>query len=163
VSSRIEGNVFVDGSLQAKTLVPSDGCVTNAKVVTDAQLDAAKLRHRNRGHFTQPNTTATAERKIVYVARHSGNVLSFVAGSIAICAGAATMTVDLQKNGVSVLTAVITLNSSSVNLVAQAATISVAAYVAGDVFEIISTATAGGGTIGTGLFASAEFDEQAVQ
>jgi hypothetical protein len=67
--------------------------------------------------------------------------------------------VDLQKNGVSILSAPVTLNSSGTNYVSQAATISSAGLVAGDVLEVVTVATAGGGTLPTGVFAAARITE----
>jgi hypothetical protein len=91
----------------------------------------------------------------------SATINSFKAGSVTACVGAATITVDLKKNGTSVLSAPITLNSSSTAYVVQSGTVTTTSLVAGDVLEVVVTATAGGGTLGNGVFAVAQVDELA--
>ncbi len=59
------------------------------------------------------------------------------------------------------LTAVITLNSSNTVYVAVAAALASSALVVGDVLEAVIVATAGGGTIGSGVFCEAVFVEDA--
>jgi hypothetical protein len=88
--------------------------------------------------------------------------VGFKAGSVTACVGAATITVDLKKNGVSVLTATIVLDNANTARVVEAATITTTAAVAGDVFEVSVAVAAGGGTIGSGVFAYAEFYEAAL-
>jgi hypothetical protein len=78
-------------------------------------------------------------------------VVSVKAGSIAIAVGAATVTVDVKKNNVSILTAVITLDTGNTARVAEAGTILTASAVAGDTYELVIVATAGGGTLAHGV------------
>ena len=73
--------------------------------------------------------------------------------------GAATVTIDLQKNGVSVLSAVINITSALAANVYIDASITTTTYVADDVFKIVITATAGGGTLPTGLYVQLTTDE----
>jgi hypothetical protein len=130
--------------------------------VAAAGVQQTKLQHQNRGNLDQPNTTATTETKVVAtIYGATGTILSFKAGSIAPCSGAATITLDLKKNGTTVLASVITLDNANAARVAEAGTLSVVSLVAGDVLEIVVTATAGGGTIGTGLFAEVRWAEDA--
>jgi hypothetical protein len=68
------------------------------------------------------------------------------------------VTVDLRKNGTTVLSAVITLNNANTARVAVAGALSVTTLVAGDVLEVV-TATAGGGTLATGVFAIVTVNE----
>lgn len=152
----LRGATVFDGSAS----LPASS-VTNAAVAAAAGIDASKLEHRHRPLYTQPNTTATSVTQVIYVAKAAGTVNSFRAGSIAACAGAATITVDLKKNGSTILSAVITLDSSNSNYVPEAGTVNTAAYVADDVFTIVTVATAGGGTIGTGFYCIPEFEEAA--
>jgi hypothetical protein len=91
----------------------------------------------------------------------SGTLLSFKAGSIVANIGAATVTLDLKKNGVTALSAVITLNNANTARVAVSGTLSVTTLAAGDVLEVVATATAGGGTLATGVFAELRWKEDA--
>lgn len=135
--------------------------ITNAAVSATAAIDATKLEHRHRITYAQPNTSAADETIVIYNAKAAGTVNAFSAGSIAIAVGAATCTFDLKKNGTTILSAVITIDSGNTNYVAEAGTISSAAYVAGDTFTVVIDGTAGGGTLPTGVFCVAEFEEAA--
>jgi hypothetical protein len=92
----------------------------------------------------------------------TATVIKFLAGCIVIPIGAATVTVDLRKNGSTILTGVITLNSSSISRIAQAATILTTSAVVGDWFDVVVTATASTGTLPTGVFWQLEIDEDPV-
>jgi hypothetical protein len=160
--TRFEGDVFVAGSLGSTSFVPAAGSITNAAVASLAGIDQSKLQHQHRAGYHQPNTTATTETKTVGVIYGvSGTLLSFKAGSIVANIGAATVTLDLKKNGVTALSAVITLNNANTARVAVSGTLSVTTLAAGDVLEVVATATAGGGTLATGVFAELRWKEDA--
>lgn len=161
MAQRLEGNLHVDGTLSAKTLKPSDGSVTNASVASNAAIDAAKMDHRHRAHHAQANSAAADETRMLFCARAAGSVVSFRAGSIAAATGNATCTIDLKKNGASILQDVITLDENSTNREAVDATITEDDYVAGDLFEVVIDGTIGSGALPTGVFCDAEFDEAA--
>lgn len=156
----VDGDLVVRGALVATTLTPSGGSVTSTSIAAAANLDADKLEHRHWPSVSQPNITATTETKTIFVARKTGVVNEVRAGSIAIAVGAATVTVDVKKNGTTILTGVLTLNSANTARVTVAATISgsLGQYVAGDWFEVVLVATAGGGTLQTGVFVQLECD-----
>lgn len=158
---RVPSDLHVEGQITAEAMIVPANAVTDASVSSTAAIQATKLFHQQLKSYSQPNTTATTETKVIHVARAGGSVAEFYAGSIGVCAGAATITIDLKKNGTSILSAVITLNSSNTARVAVGASVSTPNYVAGDVFEIVATATAGGGTLGTGLFAQMTAQEAA--
>jgi len=161
--TRLEGDLYVNGNLSSKTATPAASSITNASIIAAAGIDATKVDHQHRLVFHQPNTTATAETRVIYHCYGAtGSVIAIYAGSIAIAVGAATVTVDLKKNGSSILTGVITLNSSNTARVAVAGTLTGStSLVAGDVLEVVTTATAGGGTIPTGLFVAITVNEKA--
>lgn len=139
-----------------------DGGVTNAKVSASAAISASKLQHQHRVKFDQPNTSATSETRVIYRCYGAtGTIKEFAAGSIAIAAGAATVTLDLKKNGTSVLSGVITLDTGNTARVAELASLSGTSLAAGDVLEVVTVATAGGGTLPTGVFASLTVEEDA--
>jgi hypothetical protein len=128
-----------------------------------AGVEATKLEHQHRIPYAQPNTTATTETRVLYVCYGlTARVIDFRAGSIVACIGAATITLDVKKNGTTILSSVLTLNNANTARVAVAAALSGSpTLVAGDVLEVVVTATAGGGTIGTGLFANLTVEEDA--
>lgn len=161
--SRFEGDCFFAGNVSfGGSVVMPDGAVGDAEIEAFAGVAQTKLEHQHRSGLGQPNTTATSETRVVAtIYGTSGTLLSFKAGSIAPCSGAATITVDLKKNGASVLSAVITLDSANTARVAESGSFSSTTLAAGDVLEVVVTATAGGGTLGTGLFAEVRWAEDA--
>lgn len=154
VANTIQGDTSINGNISANSMTPIANSVTNASVQVGAAVDGAKLGSILRKMYSQPNVAATSERRVIYRAHAAGTVLNFRAGSIAIAVGAATVTLDLKKNGVSILTVVITLDTANVAFVSEEATLTGGApYAVGDVFDVTVTATAAGGTLPTGVYA----------
>lgn len=145
------------------TLILPAGCVKNDTIAADAAIVVEKMVHQHVQRYSQPNTTATTETRVLHVTRGAtGKLIEFVAGSIGVCTSPATVTLDLRKNGTTVLTSPITLNSSNVARVAVTGLISVDTLAEGNVLEVVITATAGGGTLATGVFCEAIVNEQPV-
>jgi hypothetical protein len=162
VASMIQGDQYFNGNVGMKTLSPPAGCITNAAIEALAGIDATKVDHQHRMVYSQPNTTATSETRMLFVCYGAtGTVIAFRAGSIVAALTTATVTLDLKKNGTSILTGVITLDNANTARVVEAATISSASLVTGDVLEVVITATAGGGTLPTGVFCSLTVNEEA--
>lgn len=152
------GNAYFTGP----TVQLPNGSIGDAQHSASSPVTAAKLEHQYQPTFQQPHgTAATSERRPVHRARNAGTVVAFVAGAVVPNVGAATVTVNLLKNGTTVLSAVVTLNNSQAAFAAVVGSISSAAYVAGDVFEVQTVATAGGGTLAQGVFAAPVFREAA--
>jgi hypothetical protein len=148
---RVEEDAYFAGTLQCKTLVPSDESVGDAHVQTGANIDALKLR-RLRNYTAAQAGNATSATIPLGRAGGDGTVLGVYVGSVSKCVGAATVTVDVKVNNTTVLTAVVTLDSGNTDRVFEAGTLSgTPAVVAGDFLEAVVVATAGGGTLATGL------------
>jgi hypothetical protein len=161
-ASRHEGDHHFVGSVSMGTLVPSAGSVGNTSIAALAGIDAAKLEHRHQRTYAQPNTAATTETRALHVCYGAtGTILAFRAGSIAKAVGDSTVTVDLRKNGSTVLSAVIQLDSGNTNRVVEAGTVNTAGIVAGDLLEVVITATIGTGTLPTGVYCQVVLDEDA--
>lgn len=158
--SRHEGDFYVAGALTCKTFTPPAGSVTNTSVKADAGIESTKLQHRFQQVVAQPNTAAADETRVAHVVYGaSGTIVAFSAGSLAKAVGDATCTVDLKKNGTSVLSAPITLDSGNTNRVAEAGTVTSTSLVAGDVLEVVIDGTIGTGTLPTGVFAQVTLTE----
>ena len=138
------------------------GVVSDAQVAGNAATATGKQLHKHRKTYGQSGTVVTATIPIHVVIGTTALLVAIKVGMITLCAGAATVTVDLKKNGTSILAAVITLNSGNTARVCVSGTISNTAAAAGDFFELVVTATAGGGTVGTGLLVELEVDEAPV-
>lgn len=144
-----------------------DGGVTNAKVAAGAKIDQSKLQHQHRIPYTQPNTAATSVTIPIWrIFGATATLLELAVGSLTVAVGAATVTVDLQKSTsggafASVLTSVVTLDTGNTARVAELAAIATAGGVAEDLYQLVITATAGGGTLPTGLFVFLTLKEDA--
>jgi hypothetical protein len=156
--------VYVKDTLYTPAIVVNGGSgawLENGDVSSAAAIVGSKLNHYYSQDYAQANTAAVDATIVIHVAKAAGTLLNFDAGSIAIAVGDATCTFDLKKNGTTVLSGVITLDSSNTNYVAEAATLSVTAYVSGDVFTVVVDGTIGTGTLPTGVFCQARFHEAA--
>lgn len=159
-SMTIPANVRVAGSFSCETMAIPSGTLTNAGVAAGANLDADKLEHRFRVLFNQVHgSAATAERRPVFQANGTGVINRVSAGSVVACVGGATITVDVKKNGTTVLTASIVLDNGNTAYVAEDGTLSVTALAANDILEVAVTVATGGGTLGQGLFVVLDIDE----
>lgn len=126
-----------------------------------AALDADKMQHCYKVStvFNLATTgTPVTSTQTLYVASQAGTLREFKSMNVA-AGSSASMTYDLQKNGVSVLSAVNThTNADSANQV-KTATITTASFSAGDVFKVVLTVSSSTGA--TGPFATAAFEENA--
>jgi hypothetical protein len=157
-----QGDLYVNGNLAAASFTAPTGSITDAMIQGNAGIDATKLDHQHQPVYAQPHgTAAITERQVIHVAKSAGEVVQIQAGVVVACVGAATITVDLRKNGTTVLTGAITIDNGDAAYAEVAGTVSVTTYVAGDVFEVVVTATAGGGTLGQGLYVAPVFREAA--
>jgi len=154
-------DVNVRGTLTVQTVVLPDNAITSSsKVIAGCNISADKTEQRVFPSWQQPNTAATTETRTLFVARRPGTLNEVLAGSIAAAVGNSTVTVDIRKNGTTVLSSVLTLTNSYVGRIAQAGAISGSGtFVAGDWFEAVITATIGTGTLPTGFFVQLEVDQ----
>lgn len=155
--STINSDVYVAGTLSAKALAVSAGAVADAQVAAAAGIQATKCQQQHQPWYSQEGgTNAAAERRVVHVVKGAtATLVEMVVGAVVAATGNATATIDLKKNGTTILTGTISLTSAT----AAYATVQPAGYtstslVAGDVFEVHVTAVnAGTGTLAKGLFA----------
>lgn len=160
----IEGSAVVRGDLWvmgAATL--GDDSIGDDQVKSDAAIAASKLEHQHRASFGQESATqASDEAKVVHVVKGAvGTVLKVMCGCVVAPVGAATVSVDILKNGVSILTEPLVLNTTNMNVAYASveAVVSSAALVADDVLEVNIVETTGGGTQMKGLFVHIDLEE----
>jgi Flp pilus assembly protein CpaB len=153
-------DVTVRGILAPSTLVvPVNSITTSTQVQAGANLNADKLEQRFFPALSQPNSAATTETRSLFVANRAGTVNSIKAGSIAAATGNSTVTLDIKKNGTTILSAVITLDNANTARITEAGVISGAGtFITGDWYEVVITATVGTGTLPFGVFIQCEVD-----
>lgn len=154
-------DLIVRGTLLPSTLViPSNSISSSSQAMAGLNFNADKLEQRFFPGWSLPNSASTTETRNLFVANRSGTVNSVKAGSIAAAIGDSTVTIDVKKNGSTILSAVITLDSANTARITEAGTISGAGtFVAGDWYEVVIVATAGTGTLPTGVFVQCEVDQ----
>lgn len=159
--SRIVGDLIVTGTLKAGAFSPPDNSVGNTEFNGNDPLTAAKQQHQYQQVYSQKRgVVAATERWTAHVANDAGTLVNVVAGMTLANAGAATVSVDVLKNGVTILSAPIVLDSTNVAYVVEIGTVvPPGTYVLGDSFDVSVTATAGGGTLGQGLYVALTFQE----
>ena len=135
--SRVDGDLIVSGQLSAQNMSLPASSVGDTQFKSADPLTAAKQQHQHRANYAQESgTTSATEARVMHVVKGAtGSVVQFEAGSVTVCVGAATIVVDLLNNGVSILSAPITLDSGNSVRVAEAGTIASAAVVDGDVLD----------------------------
>jgi hypothetical protein len=153
-------DVTYQGTLKAAKLALPADAVGDTQVDTARPISAAKLEHQHCKQFAQAHgTAATSERRVVHAARAAGSLTEVRAGLSVVCAGAATVTIQVLKNGTNVLTSTLQLDNTTAIFTSVLGVFSATTYVAGDVFEVSTTATAGGGTLGQGVYCAVTFTE----
>jgi hypothetical protein len=162
MASRTDGDHVVTGRLSCTEFTPPAACIGDNAANASSPLGATKTRHRHSVTESQAHGSAAADsRSVVHVAHAAGTVDEVRAGITVACVGDSTITVDVKKNGTTILSAPISIDSGDAAFAKVDGVITDDDYVAGDVFEVIVDATVGTGTLGQGIFANIIFDELA--
>jgi hypothetical protein len=161
--SLIQGDCYVNGTLMSSVLVPSSGCISDSHIGSAANLDPAKARRRFRAKYSTDGvpTSVTIPLHVVQSA-NGATAISIVAGVIVVPTGDYTITVDLLKNGTTILSAAVVLSSSSTEYTVQAGTITGATLAVDDWLDVDITVAGSSGTQGEGLFVCCEIEEAMV-
>lgn len=152
----IPNDVYVSGNLAAKTATLPTGCVLDASVAGAAGIQASKLVHQHWQHYRQSsNVNASSDQALIhYVYGATASIVQLVAGAVVLLTGNDTVTVDLWKNGSTILTSVISLSATDTVRVGKTpAGYTSTSLVSGDFLEIKITATHNTGTLPQGVFA----------
>jgi len=159
-TSIIQGDYRYLGELQCQTLTIPAGTIVNADVNANADIAVTKVRHLH--SITYGATGSAASVTIpIHCSYAAGTIKAIKAGSIVACVGDSTVTVNVLKNGVSVLTGVITLDNANTARIAEDGTLDSGkvTLAADDLLEIVIVATVGTGTLATGPFVDVVVEE----
>lgn len=161
--TRIESDAHVAGNLSANTMTYPAGSISNVDVASGASIATTKLQHRHSKTYAQESATNAADESRVLFTTYgaTGTIISFKAGAVVAATGNATCSVDLKKNGTSVLSAALSLTSSQTAYAELTATISTASIVAGDNLEVTIDGTVGTGALAKGVYCTLVVDETA--
>ncbi len=154
--NRFGEDVYVAGNLNSRTLTIPAGTVLDAAVGSGAAIAATKQIQQHVKHVSQESGTAVPDEEFCIHVVHgaTGTAVAFEAGAVVASVGAATVSIDLHKNGTTILDSAITLDNSQTAYETVTATIGTTSLVDGDVLEVLINGTVGGGTLAKGVFAS---------
>lgn len=159
-TDQFQSDVAISGNLSCGTFSAPVSCIGDANVSSSNPLLCTKSYQQVRAKFSQAHgVAAITERRVIHKAQAAGSVYAIKALLVIPNIGAATITVDLRKNGTTVMTGVITLSSTGVAYIASSGAIATTSYAVDDVFELVITATVSTGTLGQGLFIDTIFRE----
>ena len=135
------------------------GVVVNESIASGAAIDADKMQHTYK-----PGTnfgfviggTPTTREEIVYVASQAGTVRGFAA-LLNETGTSSSITFDLKKNGVTMLSSVVTITNATADRAVTAGTLSVTSFAADDVLSISMAVSSSTGA--QGPFAFIELEE----
>lgn len=140
MASRHEGDLYVTGSLSAASMLVSSGAVANEQVQASADISASKLEQQHQPViclFSHADDVVAVRKGIYSVYGTTATILAFRAW-VSVAAGATTtVTVDLLKNGTTILSATVDFtNADSAFTIKSAAGFTSTALVDGDVLEV---------------------------
>lgn len=134
------------------------GTIVDADVL--GPITAAKLQRPPAFSISQSGTAVTATHLVRFVKGSTGTLKYITVSNITSCAGSSTVTVDVKKNGTTVLSSIITLNSSTTAYQEVEGVISVASLADGDYLTVEITANQSGtDALSTGVLVQIDWDE----
>jgi len=147
----------------AGTIQFDDGCIGDSQFSNSAtkRLDADKMQHvySSLENFNKAVTDTPVSVHVIHRSiRQAGTVRGFGAGLVT-PGSASSMTFDLLKNGVSILSAPVTVTNASTARAINAATIASPTLAAGDLLSIQLTVSTSTGA--QGPFAQVDLEESA--
>jgi hypothetical protein len=163
--STINSDLFVNGSISSKGFTAPDSSITNAMVQSNAGIEATKVIHqqiiRNRH-----DGTVTATTKLLHLAEADGEIISVKVRAITAPTGDFNYTVDIKKAAASgafasILSSVITIDSSVSDNTNESGTLSTTTYSADDVFQVVVAVSGGTGVQGSDYIVSLVLREPA--
>lgn len=160
----IEGPAHITEGLTCDAFTPPANSVGNNSVNPADPITTNRLKHIHMVPGGQMDGgDPYQEIRPVYIALTVGKVQQFQCGLAVAVTGDSEVIVDLYKNGVSILSAIPTLNTTftpdDYDQVVAGIDPALDDYVPGDVFEVVVTVTPGTGTPGERLFWQVCFNE----
>ncbi len=152
------GTSITDGGMVVKGDLNVQGNIT---FPDGADLPYSQLQQIRNVIYQQLSATdVAAETKQVYrVYGATGTILAIGASIVTVPSVDRAAVVDVKKNGTTVLSASITLDSGNTTRVSEAGTLSVVSLAAGDILEVFVTVAGSSGTHPQGLLVNIALKE----
>jgi hypothetical protein len=160
--SQIQGDQFFNGNVAAISMTIPASSIGDSQIAAGSNVSDNKLMQRRYPSYSQVHGSAATTVRIPFY-RCKGataTINKLRALVVVIPVGAATVSIQLKKNGSNILSSALVLDNANVAFTAEdAAGFTSASLVTGDVLELDITATAGGGTLPQGLYVEGDISE----
>ena len=158
---KVDTELVITDVLNVKTVLQGcTGMITNAMVKAGTGVGASKLEAWHRECWGQISTAVTETKVLGIIRGSTGDTVGVEVTNQAACSGSSTVTVDVKKNGVSILSAVVTLNSASSITVPIAGTVTTTSLADGDIITgVITTVASGTDALATGVSLQWDWNE----
>lgn len=163
MGTTFDGDVHVMGRLTCGTFVAPSDSISDSAVGTVTPIAATKTVRRGRAMYSvEAATIPTAGTYPIHLAYADGIVKAFKVTQVLACLAGATVTVDLKKNGSTILSATVQQTDAHADgeVLSGALNGALDDYLADDQFTVVISVAAGGGTLAKGLQCLMVFDEQ---
>jgi hypothetical protein len=171
MSSSIDGDLIVRGTISSTRLTIPAGSVSDAQVPAGANINANKLQHHEEisVQLFAPGTTIVNVTQLLHINRSTTATVIDVRAAITTQAtgGDRTVTVDVQKATgggafATIMSSTVNItNSTAINTSVDGSVGAAGALVAGDVLQIVVTVAGAAGAQAKGLVVSATIQETA--
>ena len=157
----IPTDVYVRGNLKMDSILVPDASFGDGAFDVASPLSALKQAHQYLVRYNR--VTPVTENVTVHQAYAAGTLVQVQATCTTAGVGAANVTVQVRKNGVSVMSGAFTVGSglAAFGVVVGTLNAALTGYSANDVFDLVLTATATSGTLPQGLLVTLLFREAA--
>ena len=151
------GDLHIDGCLAPDEIDVPDGCVFDRHVRPYARISADKTKHQHPISYWQTNAAVVAsETRVVHTFKDVASLVAVNVVPLTPPVGAKQYTVDVKLGNAgtgyaTILSAAITVTSTSAARTVIAGTLATLAAAAGDSLEVVITASGASGTQGTGV------------
>ena len=151
------GDLHVDGCLAPDEIDVADGAVEDRHVRPYARIAADKTEHQHPISYWQDDSAAVAsETRVLHTFKEAAELVAVSVVPITPPIGAKQFTVNVKLGNAStgyatILSAVITVSSSSTARKAISGILATLAAAAGDSLQVVITASGASGTQATGL------------
>jgi hypothetical protein len=153
-------DIITGGVIKPFELIIPAATIKNVGVASDAAIAASKSERSFPIVVSQAGPAVTATHLVRFCKGTTGTIKHVTVSNITACAGSSEVTVDVKKNGTTVLSAVVTLNSSKAAYSETEATITVPALADGEYLTVHITATQSGtDALATGVLVQIDIDE----
>ena len=159
--STVTGDLVVTGQIVATTNKPTADTVGDSEMDATDPIGTDKMLKPVKAFFSQAQgTDSTAVTQTVHVGRFGGTINDVRATiETAPTGGDKTVTIDVLKNGTTVLSSTQSFSASDANGDVKVATLSVTSYVADDVIEVDIAVAGSTGSQGQGVAVIVDMQE----